>query len=153
MSENPEKETGDGQRATGNGQRAISGGGAEPTILRKGGDIADRLRKFALAVLKLVPMLPTHRAGRHVADQYVRSATSAGSNYDEARAAESLSDFIHKVSIAAKEMRETCYWTELVAGSGWLQLDLRAHAREARELSAILGASARTARARADSNR
>jgi four helix bundle protein len=88
-----------------------------------------------------------------VADQYVRAATGAGANYDEARAAESKADFIHKLGVAAKEMREASYWTDLVARSGWLQLDLRAHAREARELAAILGASLRTARARGESDR
>jgi four helix bundle protein len=81
--------------------------------------------------------------------QLIRSATGSGANYEEARAAESRADFIRKVGIAAKEAREACYWLGLVQRSGWLRADLRALVRQANELSAILGASARTARSRA----
>jgi four helix bundle protein len=77
----------------------------------------------------------------------VRSVTSAGANYQEARHAESRADFVHKVGVAAKELGETLYWLRLLD-----KLDhLRAGAKivgEADELIAILVASARTARAR-----
>jgi four helix bundle protein len=84
-----------------------------------------------------------------VASQVVRSATGGGANYEEARAAESRQDFIHKVGVAAKEVREAVYWLELIRRTAWTKRDLSAVAREASELAAILGASARTARARA----
>lgn len=129
--------TGDRQPATGNRQP----GGP----LRIGSDIAERLMKLSVASVHLAARLPRNVAGRHVAAQLIRSATGGGANYDEARAAESRNDFVHKVGVAAKEIRETVYWLELVQRCGW-KADLGAGIREAGELAAILAASARTAR-------
>ena len=116
--------------------------------MRVGNDIAERLLDFAVATVRVAAKLPRDQAGRHVASQLVRSATGGGANYEEARAAESRDDFIHKVGVAAKEVRETVYWLEFIQRSAWTSLDLRAAIAEAGELAAILGASARTARAR-----
>ncbi len=123
-------------QATGNGQS-----------LRRGSDIAERLLELGAAALLLAARLPRSHAGRHIAMQLVRCATSAGANYEEARAAESRDDFAHKASIAAKEMRETAYWLALIERCGWPVPE--ALLGEANELAAILGASARTARAEA----
>jgi four helix bundle protein len=114
--------------------------------MRVGRDIADRLMALAVTALRVAAELPRNPAGRHVADELVRSATSAGANYEEARGGQSRNDFIHKVSIAAKEIREARYWFALVALSGWNAADLGNAVQEAAELSAILSASARTAR-------
>jgi four helix bundle protein len=139
-----EKTTGNRQQATGDGQQAMSERG-----LRRGANIAERLLVFGAGVIKVASRLPRDRIGRHVADQHVRAATSAGANYEEARAAESTSDFVHKIRIAAKEIREASYWTNLVLRSGWIKVEgLPQLADEALQLAAILGASARTARAR-----
>ena len=73
----------------------------------KGDDIAVRLVNFGAMVVRLVAALPQDRAGKHIADQLLRSATSGGSNYEEGRSAQSRRDFVHKVSLAAKEMRES----------------------------------------------
>ena len=116
--------------------------------MRRGSDIAERLLNFAVAVVRLAAQLPRGPAGRHVASQLVRSASGGGANYEEARAAESRDDFIHKVGVAAKEVRETVYWLEFIARSAWTRHDLSSLIGEAQELAAILGASARTARAR-----
>ena len=116
--------------------------------MRRGSDIAQRLLNFAVAVVRLAAQLPRDPAGRHVASQLVRSATGGGANYEEARAAESREDFIHKVGVCAKQVRETVYWLEFIARSAWTRQDLTSVIREAAELAAILGASARTARAR-----
>ena len=62
---------------------------------------------------------PLRGTGRHVALQLVRSATGGGANYEEARAAESRDDFIHKLGVAAKEIREAGYSLALVGRSGW----------------------------------
>jgi four helix bundle protein len=129
-------ETGNRQRATGNRQRA----------LRIGSDIAERLMKLATASVNLAARLPRNVAGRHVAGQLIRSATGGGANYEEARAAESRNDFVHKAGIAAKEVRETVYWLQLIQRCGWIKQDLGEGIREAGELAAILAASARTAR-------
>ena len=111
-----------------------------------GADIADRLLELAARALRFTSRLPRDAIGRHVALQWVRSATSAGANYEEARAAESRDDFAHKVSVAAKEAREAGYWTALVHRARWLGSELEPMQREASELAAILAASARTAR-------
>ena len=116
--------------------------------MRVGRDIAERLLALAVGVVQMATELPRGAAGRHIALQLVRSATGGGANYEEARAAESREDFIHKVGIAAKEVRETIYWLEFIQRSGWTRTDLTSAIREACELAAILGASARTARAR-----
>jgi four helix bundle protein len=59
-------------------------------------------------------MLPRSRAGVHVADQLLRSGTSPLSNHGEAQAAESRDDFVHKMSICLKELRESLRWLRLV---------------------------------------
>jgi four helix bundle protein len=130
--------TGDRGPATGNRQSSM----------RMGSDIAERLLGLAVQVVAMTARLPKDPAGRHVVSQLVRCATGGGANYEEARAAESREDFIHKVGVAAKELRETIYWLEFIQRAGWTGRDLGALIREAEELAAILGASARTARAR-----
>jgi four helix bundle protein len=115
---------------------------------RKGHDIAERLLDLAAAVMRVIPALPPDAAARNAATQLARCASSPGANYAEARAAQSRADFVHKVTIAAKEMRETVYWLALIHRTGWLDNDLLPLVREAEELTAILAASARTARGR-----
>jgi len=114
--------------------------------MRVGGDIAGRLLNLGVAAIRLAARLPRDTAGRHVASQLVRSATSGGANYEEARAAESRNDFIHKVRIAGKELRETVYWLTVIERLGWARAELGALPLQANELAAMLAASARTAR-------
>ena len=116
--------------------------------LNLGRNIAARLADFAASVLRFSTRLPKDPTGRHIAIQMVCAATAAGANYEEARAAESRPDFVHKAAVALKEIREARYWVVLVAKTGWLEIDLGDAIREASELAAILGASVRTARAR-----
>ena len=115
--------------------------------IMKGDDIAARFEAFAAAVIALVRRLPQDRAGRVMEDQLVRSATGGGSNYDEARSAQSRADFVHKVSLAAKETREASFWLGVVSRSeASLRDDALALKREASELTAILMSSAKTAK-------
>ena len=87
-----------------------------------------------------------------MARQLTRAGTSGGANYAEARGAESRADFAHKVLVAAKEIGETLYWLRLIERAQLVRGDRVAWAiREGTELEAILKASARTARARAES--
>ena len=80
-------------------------------------------------------------------DQLVRSATGGGSNYDEARSAQSRADFVHKVSLAAKETREASFWLGVVSRSeAPLRDDALALKCEASELTAILMSFAKTAK-------
>lgn len=78
--------------------------------------------------------------------QLLRSGTSAGANYEEARGAESRADFVHKLRIATKELRESIFWLRLVHRAELVHEDLTPLASEIEQLCAILTASARTAR-------
>jgi four helix bundle protein len=144
-----EQRTGDRERATGDERWA---GGARldgERGLRRGSDIAERLLALAVACIRLASRLPKEPAARHAAAQLVRAATGGGANYEEARAAESRADFVHKVAVAAKEARETVFWLALIDRCAWAKVDLGPVRGEAMALVAILGASARTARANA----
>ena len=77
-------------------------------------DLQDRLIEFAVRVLSVVESLPDNRIGNHVAGQLVRSGTSPAPNYGEAQSAESPKDFIHKMKVALKELRETLVWLLII---------------------------------------
>ena len=81
---------------------------------RRGEDLEDRLLDFGARVGKVVDALPNNRLGRHIAGQLVRSGTSPAPNYAEACAAESRRDFIHKLGISLKELRESRSWIKLI---------------------------------------
>ena len=77
-------------------------------------ELSDRLWSLAARVGKVVDALPDTRLGRHVAGQLVRCGTSPMSNYEEARGAESRADFIHKMGVCLKELRETRGWIRFI---------------------------------------
>src|SRR5213075_192032 len=77
-------------------------------------ELADRLINFAARVGNVVDALPDTRMGRHIGSQLVRSGTSPAPNYEEGCAAESRADFVHKLSIALKELRESRTWIRLI---------------------------------------
>jgi four helix bundle protein len=77
-------------------------------------DLQDRLVEFAVRIISVVECLPDSRAGRQVANQLVRSGTSPAPNYGEAQSAESRSDFVHKMKVALKELRETMVWLQII---------------------------------------
>lgn len=81
---------------------------------RKEFDLQDRLINFAVRIIKLSESLPCSSAGQHVCGQLLRSGTSPAPNYGEAQSAESRPDFIHKVKIALKELRETHVWLKII---------------------------------------
>ncbi|MEQ8704181.1 MAG: four helix bundle protein [Phaeodactylibacter sp.] len=102
-------------------------------------DLADRLFRFAVAVIKATRKLPNAAEYRVIIHQLVKSATSTGANYEESQAAVSNADFSNKIGIALKEMRETHYWIRIVVATlpehqPWLPLE-----KEADELKRILG--------------
>ena len=86
-------------------------------LARRGEDIEERLLEFAVRVGKAIDALPDTRLGRHIAGQLVRSGTSPAPNYAEACAAESKKDFIHKLAIVLKELRESSVWIRLIVKS------------------------------------
>jgi four helix bundle protein len=80
-------------------------------------DLSERLLDFAVRVGKVVNALPGTRLGRHIAGQLVRCGTSPGPNYQEGCVAESRADFVHKLSICLKELRESQFWIRLIIKS------------------------------------
>ncbi len=70
-------------------------------------DLEDRLITFAVMIANMSETLPETMYGRYICGQIIRSATSPALNYGEAKSAESLNDFIHKMKICLKELRET----------------------------------------------
>ncbi len=70
-------------------------------------DLEDRLIQFSLLIIEIVEILPTNKVGNHIAGQLIRSGTSPAFNYGEAQVAESRNDFIHKMKICLKELKET----------------------------------------------
>ena len=70
-------------------------------------DLEDRLVDFAVMVIETAEALPNTRAGNHLAGQLIRYGTSPALNYGEAQSGESRKDFIHKMKVVLKELRET----------------------------------------------
>ena len=110
-------------------------------------DLQDRLIDFAVRIIKLSNALPETRAGKHICAQILRSGTSPAPNYGEAQSAESKADFIHKLKIALKELRETEIWLKIIVRSGLIQPleSLAPLLKETDELIAILFKSVKTA--------
>ena len=77
-------------------------------------DLEERLLEFSVRILKVVDQLPNTRTGNHVAGQLLKSGTSPYPNHGEAQAAESAKDFVHKLRISLKELRETQRWLKLI---------------------------------------
>jgi len=103
--------------------------------------------KVAVRAIRVTEALSKTPAGRVIAGQLLRSATSAGANYEEARGSESRRDFAHKIGISLKEMKETRYWLRVTSEAGLL-VDgrLAGLSGEVEELCRILGRSLTTAR-------
>ena len=110
-------------------------------------DLEDRLVDFAVRIIVVVESLPETRAGKHVAGQLVRSGTSPAPNYGEAQAAESRKDFIHKMKIALKELRESLIWLKIIQRKPLCPPErLDSILQECNELIAIFVSSIKTAK-------
>jgi len=82
--------------------------------------VAQKSYQFALRIVKLFQHLKEQKIEYILAKQLLRSGTSIGANAEEAVAAQSKADFIHKLYIALKETRETSYWLRLLKDTGYL---------------------------------
>ena len=112
----------------------------------KPGDLEDRLINFAVRVLNVTESLPNTKAGSHIAGQLVRSGTSAAPNYGEAQSAESRRDFVHKMKICLKELRETQIWLRIIERKPMCEANrLAGIIKECDELIAIFVSSVKTA--------
>jgi four helix bundle protein len=109
-------------------------------------DLEDRLLDFSARILRLVDALPNTRAANHVAGQLVRCGTSPYGNHGEVEAAESRKDFVHKLRVCLKELKETRRWLRLIAKSSMLPASkITAVLNETEELIKIFFSSVRTA--------
>ena len=70
-------------------------------------DLEERLINFSVLIIEIANKMPNTKAGNHLSGQLIRSGTSASLNYGEAQSGESRKDFIHKMKVALKELRET----------------------------------------------
>src|SRR5438477_4031461 len=110
-------------------------------------DLEDRLVQFGCTTCQLTKQFPRTPAGQHAALQLTRSSTSPFANYGEVQSAESRRDFIHKLGICLKELRETRTWLKFVR-----EMDLASAESlvpvlgECDELLAIIATSIKTAR-------
>ena len=86
----------------------------------RGDQLSERIFDFVVKVVKLVDSLPKTTSGQHIGGQLLSAATSSGANYEEGCGAESRSDFIHKMGIVFKELRETRFWLRLIQRTGLL---------------------------------
>src|SRR5438477_12949394 len=113
--------------------------------MKKKIDIYDRAFQFACRVLKMDQVLSrSRRVNRNAMNQLVSSASSVGSNLEEARAGQSRADFHAKLRIALKEARESQYWLRLIAATGGVRPpQIQPLVRESGEIVGILTSIAR----------
>ena len=111
-------------------------------------DLENRLILFAVLIIDIVELLPNNRAANHIAGQLVRSGTSPAPNYSESQSAESTKDFIHKIKISLKELRETRVWLKIILKKKYVTPESVAlnALNECEELIKIFSASAKTAK-------
>ena len=113
-------------------------------------DLEDRLIDFAILIIDISETLPNTKAGNHLSGQIIRSGTSPALNYGEAQDAESNQDFIHKIKIILKELRETFVALKIIKRAELYKNEdkLKITLKENDELIAIFVATVKTARSR-----
>ena len=123
----------------------------ERGTMNQGGpfDLVLRTRSFALRVVRLYARLPKTVEAQVIGKQLLRSGTSVGAHYREAKRSRLTAEFISKVEGGLQELEETMYWLELLTESGIIKQErLTDICHEADELAAILVASVKTAKKR-----
>lgn len=110
-------------------------------------DLEDRLIDFAVKVIKLTEQFPVTCAGKHIGGQLVRSDSSPALHYGEAQSAESRNDFIHKMKVCTKELKETFSCLKMVHRLEWIHYEkLELLLNENNQLISIFVKSIDTAR-------
>jgi four helix bundle protein len=109
-------------------------------------ELANRTKKFALRIIKLVKSLPEKdKVADVIGKQILRSGTSIGANYRSALRGRSDKDFLSRITIAEEEADETIYWLELLIEAEIVsEKKLRLLLQEAKEITAILTSSGKT---------
>ncbi len=111
-------------------------------------DLEERLIDFAVRIIRTAESLPKTKVGNHIAGQLIRCCTSPAPNYGEAQSAESRSDFIHKMKVCLKELRETRVWLLMIVRAKLIKQvsKLEPLIKENNELISIFVTSIETAR-------
>jgi four helix bundle protein len=117
--------------------------------MSKASDLEKRLINFSVDVVTLTKSIANNPDCRHLVAQVKRSASSPALNYGEAQSGESPNDFIHKLGVVVKELRETHNALRILAGLGRISPD-NAVLSECNELIAIFVASVKTAQRNRD---
>lgn len=103
---------------------------------------------YGAMIVHLALKFANNAVERHIGLQLLRAATSSGANYQEAYAAESRADFVHKMQIGLKELRESLYWLKLINKSFQDTLAVQLELNETQELANIVAKSIVTAKGR-----
>ena len=111
-------------------------------------DLEDRLIDFAVRIISAAESLPKMKVANHIAGQLIRCGTSPAPNYGEAQSAESRADFVHKMKVCLKELRETRVWLLMIVRAKLIKQvsKLDSLIQENNELISIFVTSIRTAK-------
>ena len=110
-------------------------------------DLRDRLLRFIVRVIRIGEALPKTPEAQQIRKQMFDASSSTGANYSEACAAESALDFVHKMQVVLKELRETHFWLHLIVAAQMLPLSrMQEVLKESDELIRIFVTSINTAR-------
>jgi four helix bundle protein len=118
-------------------------------------DLSDRFMIFVVSIVKIERQLCKTYSGRHIYSQLFRAGTYSGANYEEARAGESRADFIHKLQIVLKELRESHFWIKLIIAAKLITSEdevLKFLFKESKELTCITAKSVVTAKSKIGKN-
>ena len=77
-------------------------------------ELEERLINFSVLIIEIANELPNTKVGNHLSGQLIRSGTSSALNYGEAQSGESRKDFIHKIKVVLKELRETLICLKII---------------------------------------
>lgn len=110
-------------------------------------DLEERLINFSVQIIVLVESMPSTKAANHLGGQLLRSGTSPALNYAEAQSGESRNDFIHKIKIVLKELRESLVCLKIIHKAKLYKSEeaIIALIKETNELVSIFVKSAKTA--------
>jgi four helix bundle protein len=111
-------------------------------------DLEERLINYSVQIIEITNNLNQTKAGNHLSGQLIRSGTSVSLNYGEAQSGESRKDFIHKIQIVLKELRESLICLKIInkAKLSVNELKISNALKESEELISIFVKSVETAK-------
>ena len=115
--------------------------------IMKHDNLSERFITYGINTVRLCVSLQRSAVEKHLGNQLVRSGTSTGANYEEACGAQSRADFIHKLHLVLKDLRESNYWLKIIEGSRPKKIEnIEKIINETEEFSKIIGQSLITAK-------